>query len=65
MFFTNRDHLRHRRFQMRKHMSFAIAAVAMGLAIFFLINPSVVETNADSPKLANPHLPAGVFAPLY
>ena len=58
---------------MRKHMSFAIAATIVGLAIFFWISADVVETNADvvrpmfdhSSPMASPYLPFQVLDPAY
>jgi hypothetical protein len=58
---------------MRKHISFAIAATIMGLAMVFWVKASVVETNADvvRPKLdlsspmSNPYLPVKVLGPVY
>ena len=58
---------------MRKHMSFAIAATIVGLAIFFWISADVVETNADvvqqmldrSSPMAAPYLPFEVLDPAY
>jgi len=58
---------------MRKHMSFAIAATLVGLAIFFWISADVVETNADvvqpmldrSSPMAAPYLPFEVLDPAY
>ena len=58
---------------MRKHLSFAIAAAIVGLAIVFWVKASVVETNADvaRPKLdlsspmSSPYLPVQVLDPVY
>ncbi len=58
---------------MRKHMSFAIAATIVGLAIFFWISADVVETNADvvqpmldrSSPMTAPYLPFEVLDPAY
>jgi hypothetical protein len=58
---------------MRKHISFAIAATIVGLALIFLVKTNVVETNADvvRPKLdlsspmSNPYLPVKVLGPVY
>jgi hypothetical protein len=58
---------------MRKHISFAIAATIVGLAMVFWVKASVVETNADvaRPKLdlsspmSNPYLPIQVLEPVY
>ena len=51
---------------MRKHISFTIAAMIMGLAMVFWFKANVVETNADiarprvhlSSSVSNPYLPA-------
>jgi hypothetical protein len=58
---------------MRKHISFAIAATIMGLAMVFWVKASVVETNADvvrpkldlSSSMSNPYLPVKVLGPVY
>jgi hypothetical protein len=58
---------------MRKHISFAIAATIMGLALIFWVKTNVVETNADvvRPKLdlsspmSNPYLPVQELDPVY
>ena len=60
---------------MRKHISFAIAVMMVGLAIFFwVINTAgVVEGNADVarakvellPGVSSPSLPFQVLAPAY
>jgi hypothetical protein len=58
---------------MRKHISFAIAATIVGLAIFFWVSADVVETNADvarptldhSSPMANPYLTFRVLDPVY
>ena len=44
---------------MRKHLSFAIAAAIVGLAIVFWVKASVVETNAD---VVQPNLAVHVMA---
>lgn len=58
---------------MRKHISFAIAATIVGLAMVFLVKAGVVETNADvarprvdlSSPLSNPYLSLRVLDPVY
>ena len=58
---------------MRKHISFAIAATIVGLAMIFWIKTSVVETNADvarptldrSSPMVGPYLPFRVLVAVY
>jgi hypothetical protein len=56
---------------MRKHISFAIAATMVGLALIFLVKSDVVETNADvarpgaSSPMSTPYLPVKVLDPIY
>ena len=58
---------------MRKHMSFAIAATIVGLAMVFWVKAGVVETNAEvarpkvdlSSPMSNPYLPIQVLDPVY
>ena len=58
---------------MRKHISFAIAATILGLAMVFWAISSVAYTNADivrqkvesSSSMSHPHLPAQVLAPIF
>jgi hypothetical protein len=58
---------------MRKHISFAIAATIVGLALVFWFETSVVKTNAAvvqpkidlSSPMSNPYLPAKVLKPVY
>jgi hypothetical protein len=58
---------------MRKHISFAIAATIVGLAMVFWIKAGVVKTNANivQPKLelsapmSNPYLPVKELDPVY
>jgi hypothetical protein len=58
---------------MRKHISFAIAATIVDLAMVFWVKASVVETNADvalpkldlSSPMSNPYLPIQVLEPVY
>ena len=58
---------------MRKHISFAIAATIVGLAMVFWVKASVVETNADvarpradlSSPMSNPYLSIRVLGPVY
>ncbi len=58
---------------MRKHISFAIAATIVGLALIFLVKSNVVETNADvvrpradlSSPMSGPYLPIRVLDPAY
>jgi hypothetical protein len=58
---------------MRKHISFAIAATIVGLAMVFWIKAGVVKTNANivqpkvelSSPMANPYLPVKELDPVY
>ena len=58
---------------MRKHISIAIAATIVGLAMVFWVKAGVVETNADvvrpkvdlSSPMSNPYLPFQVLDPVY
>ena len=55
---------------MRKHISFAIAAAIMGLALFFWISADLTGTNADvarptSSTMSNPYLPIQLLDPVY
>jgi hypothetical protein len=63
---------------MRKHISFAIAATILGLAMVFWAISSVAYTNADivrpkverpkvelSSSMSHPHPPAQVLTPIF
>jgi hypothetical protein len=53
---------------MRKHISFAIAATTMGLAIVFWAKASVIEDNAKvelSSRASAPNPSFQVLAPVY
>ena len=58
---------------MRKHISFAIAATIVGLAMVFWAKASVVNTKADivrpkvelSSPMSNPYLPVQALDPVY
>ena len=73
MFFAIVVTLLNRRHQMRKHISFSIAATIAGLATVFWAIGSVVYSNADivrakvelSSSISHPHLQAQVLAPIF
>jgi hypothetical protein len=58
---------------MRKHISFAIAATLLGLAMVFWVNASMVETNANvvrpradlSSPMSKPYRSVRVFDLIY
>ena len=58
---------------MRKHISFAIAATILGLAMVFWVNASMVETNANvarptadlSSPMSKPYHSVRVFDLIY
>jgi hypothetical protein len=59
------------RLQMRKHISFAIAATIVGLAMIFWLKASAVETDTDRPRIelsspvSNPYLSVQTLNPVY
>lgn len=53
---------------MRKHISFTIAALTLGLAIVFWAKASVIEHNGRvelSSRASNQNLPFQVLTPIY